>query len=218
MPTDDMEITPELLLNAYAAGVFPMAEGRDGQTRWVDPHRRGVIPIDGLHVSRSLKKRIRRGGFEIRVDTEFAAVVDACADRDETWINDEIRSLYAELHRLKFAHSVELWVDGQLSGGLYGVRLGAAFFGESMYSTTPDASKIALVWLTARLRAGGFTLLDTQFVTDHLLTMGGVEISRGAYRKRLSYATQQPADWSALPGDLSTEQVLSLAMSSAVIG
>ena len=218
MPTDDMEITPELLLNAYAAGVFPMAEDRDGQTRWIDPHRRGVIPIDGLHVSRSLKKRIRRGGFEIRVDTEFAAVVDACADRDETWINDEIRNLYAELHRLKFAHSVELWVDGQLSGGLYGVRLGAAFFGESMYSAAPDASKIALVWLTARLRAGGFTLLDTQFVTDHLLTMGGVEISRGAYRKRLSYATQQPADWSALPDDVSTEQVLSLATSSAVIG
>jgi len=212
-----MEITPALLLNAYAAGVFPMAEHRDGQTRWVDPHRRGIIPLDGLHISRSLRKRIRQGGFEVRVDTAFDTVVDACASRSETWINDEIRGLYTELHDMRQAHSIEFWHEGRLTGGLYGVRLGAAFFGESMFSTQTDASKIALVWLVARLRAGEFHLLDTQFVTDHLLSMGGVEIGRSAYRRRLAYATHRTADWNALPEDLSPQHVLDIATGSTVV-
>ncbi|WP_316015646.1 leucyl/phenylalanyl-tRNA--protein transferase [Roseobacter sp. HKCCA0434] len=211
MPRDELEITPKLLLSAYAAGVFPMAEHRDGVTRWVDPHRRGVIPLDRLHISRSLARRARRGGFEVRVDTAFAAVVDACADRAETWINDEIRDLYAELAGMNAAHSVEIWQEGALVGGLYGVRLGGAFFGESMFSAIPDASKLALVWLVARLRAGGFTLLDTQFVTDHLTRMGAEEISRTAYRKRLAHALVQQADFHALPDGLSADDILARA-------
>lgn len=218
MPRDELEITPELLLNAYAAGVFPMAEHRDGLTRWVDPHRRGIIPLDALHVSRSLARRIRRGGFEMRVDSAFDAVVDACADREETWINAEIRGLYSRLHAMRQAHSVEFWQGGTLRGGLYGVRLGAAFFGESMFSTATDASKIALVWLVARLRAGGFHLLDTQFLTEHLASMGGVEIGRGAYRRRLAFATRQAADWSALPPDAPAEDVLARVRPGSVGG
>ncbi|RED11365.1 leucyl/phenylalanyl-tRNA--protein transferase [Pontivivens insulae] len=211
MRDDAPAVTAELLLNAYAAGVFPMAETRDGETRWVDPTRRGIIPLDGLHISRSLKKRARRQDFEIRVDTAFADVVSACADRDETWINDEIFRLYGELHQLRFAHSVEVWASGALVGGLYGVRLGGAFFGESMFSRMTDASKLALVWLVARLRAGGFVLLDTQFLTDHLESMGGMEISRAAYRSRLARALSVQAEWSALPLDTEVDRIIALA-------
>lgn len=214
MPRDELEITPQLLLNAYAAGVFPMAEHRDGLTRWVDPHRRGIIPLDGLHISRSLRRRVRRGGFEIRVDTAFLDVVDACADRQETWINAEIRGLYDDLHRIGHAHSVEFWLDGALRGGLYGVRLGGAFFGESMFSTATDASKIALIWLVARLRQGGFTLLDTQFLTSHLASMGGIEIGRNAYRRRLGYALRQGGSWSSIPPDADAVDVLAAAAPS----
>ena len=214
MPRDELEITPQLLLNAYAAGVFPMAEHRDGLTRWVDPHRRGIIPLDGLHISRSLRRRVRRGGFEIRVDTAFLDVVDACADRQETWINAEIRGLYDDLHRIGHAHSVEFWLDGALRGGLYGVRLGGAFFGESMFSTATDASKIALIWLVARLRQGGFTLLDTQFLTSHLASMGGIEIGRNAYRRRLGYALRQGGSWSSMPPDADAVDVLAAAAPS----
>ncbi|QPH53261.1 leucyl/phenylalanyl-tRNA--protein transferase [Pontivivens ytuae] len=211
MPRDAPEITPELLLNAYAAGVFPMAEHRTGPTQWVDPQRRGIIPLDGLHISRSLAKRIRRGGFSVTFDTAFGTVVRACSDREETWINDEIFALYSQLHTMGFAHSIEIRQGSLLVGGLYGVRLGAAFFGESMFSRASDASKVALVWLLARLNAGGFRLLDTQFVTSHLTRMGAIEVSRAAYHRRLAQALTVRADWNALPADAAPEDVLRLA-------
>ena len=155
---------------------------------WVDPQRRGVLPLDRLHVSRRLARSFLAGGFEVRIDHDFAAVLAACADRPETWINGEIARLYRELHRLGHAHSVEIWQEGALAGGLYGVALGAAFFGESMFSRRRDASKFALIALVARLNAGGFRLLDTQFVTDHLATLGAIEISRAAYHRTLDAA------------------------------
>jgi leucyl/phenylalanyl-tRNA---protein transferase len=213
MKDDDWpEITPALLLRAYASGVFPMAENAEApETFWVDPRRRGILPLDGLHVSRSLRRTLARGDFEIRVDTAFADVLDACADRPETWINAEIRRLYRALNRMGHAHSVEVWIEGALVGGLYGVALGAAFFGESMFSRRPDASKIALVALVARLRAGGFRLLDTQFVTDHLARLGAVEISRQAYHERLRAAINRPADFNALPRDVPVQRLLQLS-------
>ena len=212
MKDEAPEITPVLLLHAYASGVFPMAESRDAEeTFWVDPRRRGVLPLDGLHVSRSLRRSFLRGNFEIRVDTAFCAVLEACADRAETWINPEIVRLYIALHRMGHAHSVEVWVDDALAGGLYGVSLGAAFFGESMFSRTRDASKIALIALVARLNAGGFRLLDTQFVTDHLASLGAVEISRADYRKRLGAAMRLPADFDVLPRDIPLQRLLQLS-------
>ena len=177
------------LLQAYAMGVFPMAEGRDDPAiHWVDPRRRGIFPLDGFHVSRSLARRIRRGGYEVRIDTAFAEVVDACADRAETWINPTIRALYLDLHAMGQAHSLEIWSEDRLIGGVYGVVLGAAFFGESMFSRETDASKLALAHLVAHLRAGGFTLFDTQFLTPHLASLGAVEISRADYHLRLAKA------------------------------
>lgn len=212
MKDEQAEITPVLLLHAYASGVFPMAESREaGEMFWVDPRRRGILPLDGLHVSRSLARTMRRGGFEIRVDSAFPAVLEACAERPETWINPEIVHLYSGLFRMGHAHSVEVWVDGSLVGGLYGVSLGSAFFGESMFSRVRDASKIALVALVARLRAGGFRLLDTQFVTDHLIRLGAVEISRAEYHRRLSEAVVRPADFQTLPPDLPPQRLLQLA-------
>lgn len=212
MKDEQAEITPVLLLHAYAAGVFPMAESRAaGEMFWVDPRRRGVLPLDGLHVSRSLARTMRRGGFEIRIDSAFTAVLEACADRPETWINPEIVRLYSGLYRMGHAHSIEVWIDNDLAGGLYGVSLGAAFFGESMFSRVRDASKIALVALVARLRAGGFRLLDTQFVTDHLARLGVVEISRADYHRRLAEAVVRPADFQALPPDLPPQRLLQLA-------
>lgn len=193
-----LEITPQLLLQAYAAGIFPMSEGRDDPNLfWVQPKRRGIIPLDGFHISRSLARRIRQNPFEIRINSDFAGVVAACADRDETWINAEITALYSALHEEGFAHSLELWQGRDLVGGVYGVALGAAFFGESMFSRARDASKIALAYLVARLNAGGFTLFDVQFTTPHLIRLGAIEILRIDYRKRLDAALEKQADFKA---------------------
>ncbi|GIX14974.1 MAG: leucyl/phenylalanyl-tRNA--protein transferase [Paracoccaceae bacterium] len=211
-PVKPLEITPGLLLRAYAAGVFPMAESGSSDTLfWVDPKRRGILPLDRFHVPASLRKTIRRGRYRIRIDSAFAEVIDGCAARAETWINREIRDLYVALHRMGHAHSLEVHDEQGLAGGLYGVRLGAAFFGESMFSARRDASKIALVWLVAGLRAGGFRLLDTQFVTDHLARFGAVEISRDAYHRMLDAALARTAQFWALPTDISPEAVLQLA-------
>ncbi len=187
-------ITPELLLRAYAMGVFPMAEGRaDATIHWVDPRRRGVFPLGGFHISRSLARRILRDDYSVTVDRDFAGVLEGCADRPETWINAEIHGLYTALHRAGHAHSLEVWQDGVLIGGVYGVVLGAAFFGESMFSRRTDASKLALAWLMHRLRAGGFRLFDTQFLTAHLASLGAIEISRAEYHARLDEALQHQA-------------------------
>ncbi len=211
-PIEPLEITPTLLLRAYAAGVFPMAHSADAEEIfWVDPRKRGILPLPAFHVSRSLRKRIRQGGFEVTVDGDFNGVLDGCAARDETWINPEIRDLYVTLHRMGYAHSVEVREDGALVGGLYGVCLGAAYFGESMFSARPDASKIALVWLVARLKAGRFTLLDTQFVTDHLRGFGAVEVPRAHYHALLDAALKRQSDWWALPLDASADSVLQLS-------
>ena len=187
-------VTPDLLLRAYAAGVFPMAERRDDPDLfWVDPRRRGVLPLDRFHVSRSLRRRILRGGYGTSVDRDFAGVLRGCAERPETWINERIEALYLALHAAGYAHSQEVWQGGELVGGVYGVTLGAAFFGESMFSRRPDASKVALAFLTTRLRAGGFTLFDTQFVTPHLLSLGAEEIPRARYHRLLREALRTSA-------------------------
>ncbi|WP_339829310.1 leucyl/phenylalanyl-tRNA--protein transferase [uncultured Parvibaculum sp.] len=198
------DIDADALLRAYAYGVFPMAESRDDpQLYWIDPERRGILPLDGFHVPKRLRRRVRAGVFDVRIDTAFREVMLGCAatapDRDGTWINDRIVSLYCELHERGHAHSVECWHDGALVGGLYGVSIGAAFFGESMFSRATDASKVALVHLVARLVAGGYKLLDTQFVTEHLQQFGAIEISRDAYRARLFEATSVEADFYSLP-------------------
>ena len=186
-------LTPDLLLRAYATGLFPMAESADDPGLfWVDPEHRGVLPLDGLHVPRRLAKTVRSGRFTVTADRDFPGVIRGCAERTSkrksTWINEEIIRLYGALYAMGTAHSVEAWHDDTLVGGLYGVALGGAFFGESMFSRETDASKVALVHLVARLRRGGFTLLDTQFVTQHLARFGAIEISRRAYRKRLEAA------------------------------
>lgn len=193
-----MRLTPGILLQAYASGIFPMAETADDpELFWVDPKRRGVIPLDAFHIPRRLQRVLRRGGFAVRCDTAFEAVMRGCAEASETrpstWINDEILRLYGALHARGAAHSVECWRDGELAGGLYGVSLGAAFFGESMFSRATDASKIALVHLVARLRLGGYRLLDTQFLTPHLAQFGGIEISRAHYHRLLADALRQRA-------------------------
>ncbi|MEW5728179.1 MAG: leucyl/phenylalanyl-tRNA--protein transferase [Pseudomonadota bacterium] len=191
-------LTSDLLLRAYAMGIFPMARSRhDPRLYWIDPDQRGIVPLDGFHVPRSLRKLLRKGVFEIRCDTAFEEVMVGCSeatsDRPDTWINDDIVRLFVELHRLGMAHSVEAWLEGQLVGGLYGLSLGGAFFGESMFSRVTDASKVALVHLVARLKAGGYTLLDTQFVTEHLARFGATEIPRADYLRRLNRATEIPA-------------------------
>lgn len=191
-----MSLSAELLLQAYSVGVFPMAEHRDDpEVFWVDPRRRGIIPLNGFHISRSLARTLRRGAYTISIDTDFAAVIDGCADRAETWINATIRAQYIELHRRGYAHSLEVRQDGALTGGVYGVALGAAFFGESMFSRRRDASKIALAYLVDRLRQGGFELFDTQFVTGHLASLGGIEIPRAAFHARLDRALRHRADF-----------------------
>ncbi len=186
-------LTPELVLSAYSIGLFPMANDRDDPTiHWIDPLHRGVLPLDRFHVPRSLRKTIRRGRFELTVNCDFPAVIAACAeptpDRPRTWLNDDIISLYVDLHRRGHAHSIESWEDGRLVGGLYGLAIGGAFCGESMFSRATDASKVALVELVARLRIGGYVLLDTQFVNDHLTQFGIEEITRSAYKARLKKA------------------------------
>jgi len=205
----DNALTPEILLRGYAAGIFPMAEGRDApEVFWVDPKRRGILPLDGFHISRSLARRMRKGGFQVTFDTDFEAVVAACAARDETWINATIFALYRALHRAGRAHSVEVWIDGRLAGGVYGVTLGAAFFGESMFSRATDASKIALAYLVDRLNRSGFTLFDTQFITPHLARLGAVEIPRAAYHARLDAALDRPARFDTLGAVPSAQEVL----------
>jgi leucyl/phenylalanyl-tRNA--protein transferase len=188
-----IEITPQVLLKAYACGIFPMAESaEDNALYWIEPERRGILPLDRVHVPKSLARTIRRGGFEVKIDNDFEGVIEGCAapraGRRSTWINGRIRSLYRELFALGHCHTVEVWQDGELVGGLYGVHLGRAFFGESMFSKRRDASKIALVYLIARLKYGGFTLLDTQFVTGHLARFGAVEVSRQAFQRLLEGA------------------------------
>ena len=193
-------LTADLLLRAYAAGIFPMADSaEDPEIFWVDPEWRGIIPLQGFHVPQRLKRTVRSGLFDIRCNTAFEAVIRGCAapaaDRPRTWINDEIVRLYTGLFRRGFAHSVEAWYEGDLVGGLYGVSLNGAFFGESMFSRVTDASKVALVHLVALLIRGGYTLLDTQFVTEHLQRFGAVEIPRTEYRKRLAAALQGQASF-----------------------
>jgi leucyl/phenylalanyl-tRNA--protein transferase len=193
-----MRLTPDLLLHGYSVGIFPMAEHRsDPEIFWVDPKRRGIIPLDGFHQSRSLRRAIRRGDYTVSINQDFTATVEACADRAETWINDEILKLYQSLHHSGHAHSLELRADDVLIGGVYGVALGGAFFGESMFSRRKDASKIALAYLVHRLRAGGFVLFDTQFITPHLASLGAVEISRAAYHSALRHALPKQANFLA---------------------
>jgi len=175
-------IDPDMLLRAYAIGVFPMSDGREtDDVFWVEPKWRAILPIEGFRLSRSLRKTLRSGDFEVTADRAFGEVVRRCAERDETWINRTIEESFAELHRLGRAHSIECWQGGELAGGLYGVALGAAFFGESMFSSRRDASKVALAWLVARLKVGGYRLLDCQFMTEHLRSLGAVEISQQDY-------------------------------------
>ena len=185
-------IDPELLLRAYALGWFPMGTGRRGRIEWFSPDPRGILPIQTFHAPSRLRRVVRQSRFTIRIDTAFEAVMRACAHRDETWITEDIVASYVSLHRLGFAHSVETWQDDQLVGGLYGVALGGAFFGESMFHTATDASKVALVALVERLRDRGFVLLDTQWVTPHLAQFGGVEIPRADYLERLATAITLP--------------------------
>jgi leucyl/phenylalanyl-tRNA--protein transferase len=193
-------LTPELLLHGYSVGIFPMSESRDDpEIFWVDPRRRGVLPLDGFHMSRSLARAMRRSTWTITTNKDFAGVVDGCADREDTWINAEIRSLYTALHARKQAHSLEVWEGDALVGGVYGVVLGAAFFGESMFSRRTNASKFALACLVDRLRQGGFMLFDTQFITDHLASLGAVEILRAQYHGALAHAKNRSADFDAAP-------------------
>ena len=189
-------LTPEMLLSAYAGGIFPMAErATDAELFWVDPRQRGILPLDGFHISRSLAKTIRRSEFTVTYDVEFNGVIDGCADRDETWINGELARLYGQLHRARMARSIEIWEDDSLVGGVFGITLGGAFFGESMFSRRADASKLALSYLVDRLRDGGFMLFDTQFITPHLRSLGGVDIPRAAYRELLETALEVEADF-----------------------
>jgi leucyl/phenylalanyl-tRNA--protein transferase len=175
-------LDPDLLLRAYSIGVFPMSDGRDAdELYWVEPRRRAILPLDSFHLSRSLRKTLRSDVFEVTRDREFRSILRLCADREDTWINAEIEASYIRLHEAGRAHSIEVWQDGALAGGLYGVRLGAAFFGESMVSLKPDASKVALAWLVARLIVGGFRLLDCQFMTSHLESLGAIEIDQKDY-------------------------------------
>jgi leucyl/phenylalanyl-tRNA--protein transferase len=201
------EVTPELMLRAYRAGLFPMAETRRGdRLYWLDPERRGVLPLDRFHLPRRLLRTVLSDQFTVTADGDFAGVIAGCAaaapGREDTWINAEIERLFIDLHKLGHAHSVETWQDGALVGGLYGVVLGGAFFGESMFSTVRDASKVALVHLVARLRIGAFGLLDTQFVTTHLAQFGTAEVTRDEYRALLAEAVDLPARW---PGRIAPE-------------
>ena len=202
-------LTAELVLRAYRAGIFPMAEHQEHpDIHWVDPSSRGIIPLHGLHISRSLRKAILNTPFQIRFDTSFKEVLTACADRPETWINPSIYDIYMDLHQSGHAHSQEIWDGDLLVGGVYGVVLGGAFFGESMFSRRDNASKIALAWLVDRLRQTGFLLFDTQFLTPHLKSLGGVEIGRRDYLERLQLAVAARADIHSLPGKQTAYDVI----------
>ncbi len=204
MSRRSVEVTTDLLLRAYRHGLFPMAEGRAGEKLfWLDPIKRGVLPLDEFHLSRRLLRTVLSGPYTVTADRNFAGTIAGCAtpvpDRTDTWINPQIEQLFTELFRMGYAHSVETWQNGTLVGGLYGVALGGAFFGESMFSFARDASKVALAHLVVRLRLGGFTLLDTQFVTEHLTQFGATEIPRDLYKQQLAAALAEPAVWVAEP-------------------
>ena len=204
--SDEPQLTADLLLHAYRIGVFPMSEGKDDpEIFWVDPKFRGVMPLNGFHISRNLRRTILRETFTVTFNKNFTDVVRGCAEREETWINDTIFDLYAQLHATGDAHAVEVWQDDQLVGGVYGVTVGAAFFGESMFSRATNASKVALAYLIDRLNAGGFVLFDAQFITDHLATLGGIEISRADYQSLLEDAVAEHADFDA-QGPVATAQ------------
>ncbi len=209
-------ITPEILLQAYRVGVFPMAESaRSPGLHWIDPPERGVLPLDAFHVSRSLAQTVRHEAFEVRINSAFAQVIANCAaatpDRPDTWINDRILRLYTGLFQMGHAHSVECWKDGELVGGLYGVHIGAAYFGESMFSRMTDASKVALVYLVARLKAGGFRLLDTQFLTAHLSRFGTVAVPKSRYHWMLEAAVSTQGDFMKLNLAAAPETILQFA-------
>lgn len=196
MRDDEPPLTPDLLMQAYRVGVFPMSEGRDDpEVFWVDPQMRGIFQLDEFHISRSLAKTLRSGRFQATANTDFASVVQGCAERPETWINDTIFGLYQTLHERGHAHSVEIWQDRQLVGGVYGVASGSAFFGESMFSRTTDASKVALAHLVDRLKSRGYRLFDTQFITDHLTSLGAKEIPRVEYHALLEAALSIHAEF-----------------------
>ena len=203
------DLTPDLLLQAYRAGIFPMAESRDTpELFWLDPRRRGVLPLERFHISRSLARRIRGGGFRVSTDEAFHAVMTGCAAREETWINDRIVTLFCDLHARGHAHSLEIWEGETLAGGVYGLAINAVFFGESMFSARRDGSKLALAYLVHRLRAGGFTLFDTQFLTPHLASLGAVEISRALYHDLLRKALQRDADFDRFRGMPTVQSIL----------
>lgn len=213
------EITPQMLLRAYACGIFPMAESADDpQLYWIEPQSRGILPLDAVNIPRRLARTVRQARFEVTFDTDFEGVIDGCATprpgRRSTWINSQIRSLYRDLYRQGHCHTIEVRLEGRLVGGLYGVALGGAFFGESMFSTERDASKIGLVHLCARLSHGGFTLLDTQFVTDHLKQFGTIEIEKSEFQVRLHEAVERVADFSRLPNDTPAERILEIVRAS----
>jgi len=210
-----MEITPQVLLKAYACGLFPMAESADDPGLfWLEPEHRGILPLDNFHLPRRLKRTIRSDVFDIRISTDFQGIIDGCAEpmpgRQKTWINREIRRLYGELFDMGYCHTVEAWQDGELVGGLYGVSLNGAFFGESMFTFRTDASKVCLAHLVARLIVGGYSLLDTQFVTDHLSKFGTMEVSQADYNKRLAEALQLETDFYALSPQASGQEVLTV--------
>jgi leucyl/phenylalanyl-tRNA--protein transferase len=215
-----VEITPEVLLKAYACGIFPMAESaEDPALYWIEPEQRGIIPLDAFHVSGRLARTVRSERFTVVCNRDFAAVIDGCSEpqpgRARTWINRRIRNLYLGLHRIGHCHTVEVYDGAALVGGLYGVSLGRTFFGESMFHRTRDASKVALVHLVARLRAGGYRLLDTQFITDHLRTFGAVELPRKQYHKLLAEALIGEANFAALPLDRPIPGAAALALALA---
>ncbi|MGH1579266.1 leucyl/phenylalanyl-tRNA--protein transferase [Planktotalea sp.] len=200
MRDDAPPLTPQLLLHAYQAGVFPMADSRDDpEVFWVDPRLRGILPLGEFHVSRSLRRRMRNVSWTVTHNKNFEGIVDGCADRTDTWISHDIARLYSALHRMGHAHSLELWEDDQLVGGVYGVASGTAFFGESMFSRRKDASKVALAYLTTHLSKCGFTLFDTQFLTDHLASLGAIEVSRQHYHLLLHDALQSSANFNDYP-------------------
>lgn len=215
-----IEITPQVLLKAYTCGIFPMAESADDPALyWIEPQHRGILPLDGVHVPRRLARTLRTTSVEVRIDTDIEGVIEGCAasrpGRRSTWINDRIRNLYCDLFDLGHCHTVEAWDNGKLIGGLYGVALNGAFFGESMFSYQRDASKIALVHLAARLAYGGFTLLDTQFVTDHLRQFGTIELSREEFHRLLEKALEVDADFKRLPLNADADTIIEILASSA---
>ena len=215
-----IEITPQVLLKAYTCGIFPMAESADDPALyWIEPQQRGILPLERVHVPRRLARTIRQGLFEVRIDTDFEGVLDGCAasraGRRTTWINRKIRALYRDLYDAGYCHTVEAWSGGRLVGGLYGVALHGAYFGESMFSVERDASKVALVYLCARLIRGGFLLLDTQFVTDHLRQFGTIEIERDQFHARLERALVHEATFHALPANVNAQAVLDIVQGHA---